>query len=51
MYMHKKRRARKLPLFVSFFLPIIIAALLTACGAVGGGGGKYKIKHDYWYRA
>lgn len=36
--MYKEKRARKLSLFVSFFLPIIIAALLTACGAGGGGG-------------
>ena len=40
MYMHKKKHARKLPHFVSFFLPIIIAVLLTACGAGGGGGGN-----------
>lgn len=36
--MFRKKLARILPLFVSSFLPIIIAVLLTACGSGGGGG-------------
>lgn len=35
--MFRKNHARILPIFVSSFLPVIIAVLLTACGAGGGG--------------
>ncbi len=35
--MFSKKLARILPRFVSSFLPIIIAVLLTACGSGGGG--------------